>query len=431
MKKTAVRGAYIVKNSKEIIRDGYVIIEDGTIADITGVLPEGAFEILGGSNDIVLPGLINTHTHAAMTLFRGIADDLALEEWLHKYMFPLEAKHVSPDFVYLGTLLACLEMIKTGTTGFCDGYFFMDEAGRAATEAGMRAWLGEVTSIYPTPSIKDPAESFDKVEAFIRNWTDNDMVKPTVFPHAVYTTDKDTLIKSYELSMKYGIVLQTHLNETKTEVKDCMDKHGLTPIGLMNSLGCLASGNVLAVHCVAVDKDDIDILSNTKTSVAHCAKSNKKLASGIAPVDKMLKAGINVTIGTDGCASNNSLDMFSEMSTAAKLQKVDNFDPTVLSAHDVLDMATVKAARALKFEEGGRIEKGCPADMIVLDGDAPNLVPVYNPVSHAIYAAHGLNVKDSVIAGKVVMKDFKCLTIDEKAVIKECRRLRDTIAKSL
>jgi 5-methylthioadenosine/S-adenosylhomocysteine deaminase len=430
MKRTAVRGAYIVKNSSEVIRKGYVIIEGGIVSDVTEVLPEGEFEILGGPDDIVLPGLINTHTHAAMTLFRGIADDMALEEWLNKYMFPLEAKYVDAEFVYLGTLLACLEMIKSGTTAFCDGYFFMDEAGRAIKEAGMRAWLGEVTSIYPTPSIKDPSKSFEKVEAFIKNWVDDDMVKPTVFPHAVYTNTPQTIQRSYELACKYDIILQTHLNETKTEVRDCKAKNGVTPIKLMDTLGCL-SERVLAAHCVVLDNEDIDILASREVSVAHCAKSNKKLASGIAPVDKMIKAGVNVTIGTDGCASNNTLDIFSEMSTAAKLHKVSNMDPTVLGAHDVLDMASLNGARAFGFPGGGRIEKGGPADMIVLDGDAPNLVPVYNPVSHAIYAAHGPNVKDSIIAGRIIMRDFKCLTIDEKAVIRECRRLKEKIENRL
>jgi 5-methylthioadenosine/S-adenosylhomocysteine deaminase len=430
MKRTAVRGAFIVKNSREIIRNGYVIIKGGIIDDITGIRPEGDFDILGGRHDIILPGLINTHTHAAMTLFRGIADDLALEEWLNKYMFPLEAKFVDAEFEYLGTLLACLEMIKSGTTAFCDGYFFMDEAGRAIKEAGMRAWLGEVTCIYPTPSIKDPEQSFEKVEAFIKNWIDDDMVKPTVFPHAVYTNNPLTLQRSFELACKYDIILQTHLNETKTEVSDCRAKHGVSPIKLMDKLGCL-SERVLAAHCVSVGDEDMQILAERKVSVAHCAKSNKKLASGIAPVDDMLKSGINVTIGTDGCASNNTLDIFSEMSTAAKLHKVSNMDPTVLDAHEVLDMATLNAAKAFMFEGGGRIEKGGPADMIVLDGDAPNLVPVYNPVSHAIYAAHGPNVKDSIIAGRVVMKDFKCLTIDQKAIIKECRLLQKKIEKRL
>jgi 5-methylthioadenosine/S-adenosylhomocysteine deaminase len=430
MKKIAVRGAYIVKNSKEIFNNGYVIIENGTVADFADKLPDGDFDIIGGENDIVLPGLINAHTHAAMTLFRGIADDLALEEWLNKYMFPLEAKFVDPEFEYLGTMLACLEMIKSGTTAFCDGYFFMNEAGRAIKEAGMRAWIGEVTSIYPTPSIKNPAESFEKVEAFIKNWIDDDMVKPTLFPHAVYTNDIKTLERSFELAAKYGIILQIHLNETRTEVSECIAKHGVSPIKLMDTLGCL-SDKVVAAHCVISDSEDILILAKRNVTVAHCAKSNKKLASGIAPIEKMLKAGVNITIGTDGCASNNSLDMFSEMSTAAKLHKVNNFDPTVLGAHDMLNMGTSNAAKAFMLERGGKIEKGCPADMIVLDGDAPNLVPVYDPISHAIYAAHGLNVKDSIIAGRVVMKDRRCLTIDEKAVIKECRLFKKKIEQGL
>jgi 5-methylthioadenosine/S-adenosylhomocysteine deaminase len=430
MKRTAVRGAHIVKTSNDIIRDSYVIIENGLVADITKDLPEGDFEVIGGRHDIVMPGLVNAHNHAAMTLFRGIADDMKLEVWWNKYMFPLEQRFVDKEFEYLGTLLACLEMIKSGTTAFCDGYFFMDEGGRAIKEAGMRAWLGDVLSIYPTPSVKDPAATFERTEEFILRWIDDEMVKPTVFPHAVYTNSLESLKKAHEIACKYDVVLQTHISETIHEVEDCRKKYGMSPVKVYDKAGCL-SERVVAAHCVAVDDDDIRILAERKVTVAHCAKSNKKLASGIAPVDKMLKAGVRISIGTDGCASNNNLDMFSEMSTAAKLHKVDNLDPTVMSAHDVLEMATANGARMFRIKDGGRIEKGCPADIIVLDGNAPNLVPVYNPISHAIYAAHGTNVKDTIIAGKVVMKNFKCLTIDEKTIIKECRKLQKKIEKQL
>jgi 5-methylthioadenosine/S-adenosylhomocysteine deaminase len=293
----------------------------------------------------------------------------------------------------------------------------------------MRAWLGEVTSIYPTPSIKDPSESFEKVEAFIMNWIGNEKIRPTVFPHAIYTNNPTTLKRSFELAEKHDIILQTHVSETFSEVQACAAQYGMSPVKFLDSLGCL-SDRVVAAHCVAVDDEDIGIISERKVSVAHCAKSNKKLASGIAPVDDMLKAGVNVMIGTDGCASNNSLDMFSEMSTAAKLHKVDCMDPTVLGACSVLDMATINACHAFRLNGGGRIEKGGHADIIVLDGDAPNMVPIYNPVSHAIYAANGLNVKHTIIAGRVVMKDYKCLSLDEKAIIKECRKFQKKIDKN-
>lgn len=428
MKRIAVRGAYIVENANRISTDGYVLVEDGKIAGVTKKLPEGDFEVIGGRHDIVLPGLVNAHTHAAMTLFRGIGDDMKLEVWWNKYMFPLEKRFVDGDFEYLGMMLACLEMIRSGTTAFCDGYFFSDDGARAVKQAGLRAWIGDVISIYPTPSVKDPAESFEITEGIISRLKGDDMVKPTVFPHAVYTNDLEYLGKAHELACRHDVILQTHISETDHEVSECRKRFGMSPVKAYDSVGCL-SERVVAAHCVAVDDEDISILAERKVTVAHCAKSNKKLASGIAPVDKMLKAGVRIAIGTDGCASNNNLDMFSEMSTAAKLQKAKNLDPTVMNAHDVLEMATLNGARMFRIKNGGRIEKGSPADIIVLDGNAPNLVPVYNPVSHAVYAAHGTNVKDSIIAGRVVMKNFKCLTIDEKAIIRECRRLQKKIAK--
>ena len=427
MKKIAINGAYIIKTPSDIVKNGFVIIDKGTVTEIIHELPEGDFEILGGAHDIVMPGLINTHGHAPMSLLRGVADDLRLEEWLNNYIFPLEAKFADAEFVYLGTMLSCLEMIQTGTTAFADGYMLADYVGKAANEAGMRAWLGEGVVKFPTRFIKDPSEAFEKLEGYVGRWKDNPLVKPTVCPHSVYTCELEQIVKTHEFVKKNDIIMQIHVSETWAEVDNCKKEFGVSPVGLLEKLGCL-SERVIAAHCVAVDDNDIEMLAKRGVSLAHCPRSNKKLASGIAPVEKMEKAGINVTLGTDGCASNNNLDMFQEMATAAKLHKVDSLDPTVLGAADVLQMATRNAAKALKFKGGGRIEQGCPADIIVLDGNASNLVPVYNPVSHTVYAAHGLNVKHSIIAGRVVMKDYKCLTIDKEALIAECRKVSEKIA---
>ena len=427
MERIAINGAYIIKTPSDIVKNGFVIIEKGTVTEIIQELPEGDFELIGGAHDIVMPGLINTHGHAPMSLLRGVADDLRLEDWLYNYIFPLEARFADAEFVYLGTMLACLEMIQTGTTAFADGYMLADYVGKAAYKAGMRAWLGEGVVKFPTRFINDPSQAFSILQEQVERWKDNTFITPTVFAHSVYACEPEQIVKTHEFVKKNGIIMQIHVSETWAEVDNCKKEFGVSPVGLLEKLGCL-SDIVIAAHCVAVDDNDIEMLAKRGVSLAHCPRSNKKLASGIAPVEKMEKAGINVTLGTDGCASNNNLDMFQEMATAAKLHKVDNLDPTVLGAVDVLQMATRNAAKALKFKGGGRIEQGCPADIIVLDGNASNLVPVYNPVSHVVYAAHGLNVKHSIIAGRVVMKDYKCLTIDEDVLIAECRKVGDKIA---
>jgi 5-methylthioadenosine/S-adenosylhomocysteine deaminase len=421
----AVRGAYVVKGPGDVVRDHYVVVEGDTIREITPKLPEGITEVLGGSGDIVMPGLINTHTHAAMTLFRGYADDLPLMTWLKDYIFPAEATFVDPEFVYLGTLLAAWEMTRSGTTAFCDGYFFEDEVGRAAREVGIRAWLGEGILQFPSPSLKDPSATIEHSRSFVGRWLDDPLVRPTVFPHAVYTCNPDLLERAYALAEEHDLVFQIHLSETSSEVQQAHELYGTTPARLLDSLGCLSS-RTLAAHCVFLDDEEISLLAQRGVSVAHNAESNMKLASGIASVTAMIARGVNVTVGTDGCASNNNLDMISELSTVAKLHKVSTMDPTVIDDCTALAMATVNAAQALKFD-GGRLEAGMPADIVTLDGSAPNLVPIYNPVSHIVYAANGANVKDVVIAGKIVVRDFTSLTVDEKALLKECRRIAETI----
>jgi 5-methylthioadenosine/S-adenosylhomocysteine deaminase len=426
MKSFAVRGGYVVKGPRDVVRDQYVIVEGTAIREITPQLPEGITEVLGGPDDIVMPGLVNTHTHAAMTLFRGYADDLPLMTWLQDYIFPAEAKFVDREFVYLGTLLAAWEMTRSGTTAFCDGYFFEDQVGRAAKEVGIRAWLGEGILQFPSPSLQDPARTIEHSRKFIGRWLDDPLVRPTVFPHAVYTCSTELLQQAYALAEEFDLVFQIHLSETAAEVEQIREKFGMTPVRLLESLGCL-SGRTLAAHCVHLDDEEIALLARTGVSVAHNAESNMKLASGIAPVPAMIAAGVNVTVGTDGCASNNNLDMISELSTVAKLHKVSTMDPTALDDCTALALATENAARALKFM-GGRIEAGRPADIITLDGRAPNLVPIYNPVSHVVYAANGSNVRDVVINGRIVVKDFTSLTVDEEALVRECRKIRKRIA---
>jgi 5-methylthioadenosine/S-adenosylhomocysteine deaminase len=427
MSKFAVQGGYVIKSAYDVMKDHFVIVDKSKIIDITPDLPEGITEILGGPHDIVMPGLINTHTHAPMTLFRGIADDLPLMTWLKDYIFPAEAKHVNREFVYIGSLLAAWEMTRSGTTAFCDGYFYEDEVGRASKEVGIRAWIGEGILQFPTPSLSDPERAIAHARNFILRWLDDDLVRPSVFPHAAYTCTKQILKDAYALAEEFNLLYQIHLSETVSEVEQIRKDHNMSPVELLDSIGCL-SIRTLAAHCVVLNDREIALLAKRMVSVAHNAESNMKLASGIAPVPKMIKAGVNVSIGTDGCASNNNLDIISEISTVAKLHKIACMDPTVLDECTAMSLVTENGARALHFD-GGRIEPGRPADIVVLDGKAPNLVPVHNPVSHIIYAATGGNVKDVVINGKIVVKDYKSLTVDEESLIKECRSIQEYISR--
>jgi 5-methylthioadenosine/S-adenosylhomocysteine deaminase len=421
MSRIAVQGGYVIRDASTVCEDRYVIVEDGLIVDVSPVLPPDIEEVLGGPHDIVMPGLINTHTHAPMTLFRGMADDLPLMTWLKEHIFPAESRHVDPAFVYTGSLLAAWEMTRAGTTAFCDGYFHEDEVGRAAKEVGMRAWIGEGILKFPTPSLADPLRTLEHSRAFIERWKDDPLVRPTVFPHAVYTCTPELLRGAYGLACEYDLVYQIHLSETASEVEEARKATGMSPVRYLDSLGCLGR-RTLAVHCVVLDGDDIRIMAERGVSVSHNAESNMKLASGIAPVPELLRSGVNVTVGTDGCASNNNLDLIGEIATVSKLHKVASMDPTVLTGRTALSMVTVNGARALGFA-GGVIEPGRPADIAVLDGDSPNLVPVHDPVSHVVYAAGGLNVKDVVIDGRVVVRDSRSLTVDEEALLKECRAI--------
>jgi len=427
MSRFAIQGGYVIKAPHDVLKDQYVIVEDSLIKDVTPDLPVDITEVLGGPHDIVMPGLINTHTHAPMTLFRGMADDLPLMTWLKDYIFPAEARFVDKEFVYIGSLLAAWEMTRSGTTAFCDGYFFEDEVGRAAQEVGIRAWIGEGILQFSTPSLADPKRTIDHTRSFVERWKDNTLVKPTVFPHATYTCTPEILKAAFGLAQEYDLIFQIHLSETRGEVEQVRKDHLLSPVELLDSIGCL-SERTLAAHCVVLSPEEIALLARRKVSASHNAESNMKLASGIAPVPEMIAAGVNVCIGTDGCASNNNLDIIGEISTVAKLHKINCMDASVLDECTALAMITENGAKALHFN-GGRIEPGRLADITVLDGKAPNMVPVHNPISQIVYAATGANVKDVVINGRIIVKDFTSLTVDEEALIKECRSIQKHIGK--
>ena len=369
-------------------------------------------------NGLLAPGLINTHTHAAMSLFRGIADDLKLQDWLNNFIFPAEAKNVSPDFVRWGTRLACLEMLLSGTTTFTDMYYFEDVVAEVAKEAGMRGVLGETVIGFPVADAKTPADALKFSEKFLARFHNDPLVVPAIAPHAPYTNSDDTLKAARALANKYNAPILIHISETKKEVQDSQAQFHETPVQRLNAIGFF-NGRTVGAHCVWVDAKDRDILKAKNVGVAHCPSSNMKLASGAAPVVEMLAQGIAVGLGTDGPAgSNNDFDMFEEADLAAKLQKLVRMDPEALPATKAFEMATIGGARVLGLDrEIGSLEIGKRADMISVDLDAPNAVPMYDVYSQLVYALKGSNVRDVVVNGKDVVRDKRSLTLDNAAVI--------------
>jgi len=388
-------------------------------------------ETLDFPNAILMPGLINAHTHAAMTCFRGIADDMELMKWLNEYMFPAEARNVNPELAYWGSLLACAEMIKSGTTTFSDMYIFEAETARAAKEAGMRCLIGEVLYDFPSPSYKTPAEGLAYTENLIQTWADDPLVSVMVEPHALYTCSPDLLKASKALADRYGVLLSTHLLENKAEAKQLKKKLGCRATTFLKEIGLLDE-RFFAFHCVVMDEDDIRLFADNGCKVVHNPESNMKLASGVAPISLMLKHGICVGLGTDGCASNNNLDMFAEMDTAAKLEKSARLDPTVMSAATVLKMATSDGARVLGMDHlVGMLAVGMKADLCIVDMNKPHLTPMYDEYSHLAYTVGGADVDTVLINGRVVMHNRRLTTIDEAEVMRRVRKIALRIRESL
>lgn len=393
---------------------GDSILAVGKAADLLAAYP-GA-EVIAEPHGLIMPGLVNVHTHAAMSLFRGLADDLPLMQWLQEYIFPLEAT-LTGELVYRGTLLSLCEMIKSGTTSFCDMYLFAGDVARAVEEAGIRAWVGEVLYDFPSPNYGELENGFVYTQDLLDRYRNHPLVNVTLDPHAVYTCSPDLLTRLGAMARKQGALYVIHLAENEEEVRTCRERYGRTPVEHLEALGLLGP-HVVADHCVMLTSAEIALLAERDVKVAHCPESNLKLASGIAPVVQMLEAGITVGIGTDGSASNNDVDMFGEMNTTAKIHKVARMDPTAMSAAATLHAATLGGARVLDADRlVGSLEPGKKADCIVLDLDQPHLTPIYHPVSHLVYAARGSDVIHSVINGRVVMRDRRLLTLDEVAIL--------------
>ncbi|AEB08255.1 amidohydrolase family protein [Desulfobacca acetoxidans] len=422
-----------LNEANDIHQDGALAIRKDTIVAV-GPRPEilarfSAATVLDYAADIILPGLINAHTHAAMTCFRGLADDLPLEVWLNDYIFPAE-RQISRDLVYWGTKLAIAEMLLSGTTTFCDMYLFADAVAQAAREAGMRAVVGEVLYDFPSANYGPKDNGLRFTEELIQTWRHDPLIRVAVQPHAVYTCSPDLLKRCGELAERHDTRLIIHLSETRQEVADCQQHYGASPVEHLFNLGLLNT-RLVADHGVALSHHDQDLLAAQGVSVVHCPESNMKLASGVAPIVSLLAKGVNVALGTDGCASNNNLDLFQEMDTAAKLHKVYHLDPTVMSASTVLHLTTVSGARALNLHDRiGSLEPGKQADLIVIDCDRPHLTPMYQPYSQLVYAAMGADVRTVVIAGRPVVQDRRLLTLDvEEAMAKVREYARQIKAK--
>jgi 5-methylthioadenosine/S-adenosylhomocysteine deaminase len=415
------------------VRGGVVRIRGGRILSVDDEAEEtgdpGA-EVLDARNGVVLPGLVNTHGHTAMTLFRGFADDLPLAEWLFDHIFPAEARFLDPGTVYWGTLLGCLEMIASGTTCVADGYFFQDATLEAFERAGLRALIAQGVIDFPAPGVPRPEDNLTAGRAFLESWSGfSERITTGLFCHSPSTCSEATLRGALEISREFGTPLQTHLSETAGEVEEIVKRTGERPVPYLDRLGVLTPG-LIAAHAVHLDAEEIALLAERRVCIAHVPESNMKLASGAAPVHAFLEAGMRVGLGTDGCASNNNLDLVQEMDTAAKLSKVVDGDPTHLSADAVLRMATSEGAAVMGLErEIGTLEPGKRADLIVIGLDRPHLQPVYNPVSTIVYSATGADVRHTVVDGKVLMKDRRFTAIDPDEVMDRVSSIGRTIKR--
>jgi 5-methylthioadenosine/S-adenosylhomocysteine deaminase len=364
-----------------------------------------------------------------MILFRGLADDLPLATWLNDYIFNAEGRWLNPENVYTATLLSCAEMVLSGTTTFCDGYFFEDAVAAAVQEFGMRAILGQGIVDFPAPGVPDPEKNIAEAERFIQGWEGKTpLVTPSLFCHSPYTCSEKTLKKARRVADETGTLFQIHVAETQSEVAQIREKHGASPVQYLDSIGTLNS-KTLVVHAIWVDDSDIACMAERNVGISVTTESEMKLASGVAPVPAFLKRGIAVGLGTDGCASNNNVDMFQEMDFVAKLHKVKLIDPTLLNARQVLTLATRGSAEAIGLgSHVGSLEVGKKADLIIIDTHKPHLTPLYDPASHLVYAASGGDVRDVIIDGRVLVKDRSLLTIEVEPVIEAVERLARQIA---
>jgi len=430
-------GTVVTMNAeRRIIEDGAVAVNGDTIEALGSrasiEAKYTAAQTINAGGKLVLPGFINGHTHVPMTLLRGLRDDVTLDEWLRKYIFPAEAKNVTEEFVRRGTRLAAAEQIRGGVTTFADMYYFEDAVAEETKAAGMRGVLGETILDFPAPDNNSFAAMLESTEKFLKRWQGDALIHAAVAPHSIYTCSQKTLQDSAALARKYSAPILIHVAEMKKELDDSRAKNGTTPVQYLDKLGILGP-DMVAAHCIFVDEADRKILAQRQVGCVHNPSSNMMLASGVAPVIEERAAGVAVGLGTDGPAgSNNDLDLMEEMDLAAKLQKITKMDPQALGAKTVVEMATIEGARALHMgKEIGSLEAGKKADLIVIGLDAPNGVPMYDVYAQLAYALKGSDVETVIIGGRVVMRDKKLLTVDESAVIAKAKEVKNKIAASL
>jgi len=420
---------------RRVIEDAGVAISGGRIVAVGSrkeiVAKYTAAQTVDARGKIIIPGLINGHTHIPMTLFRGLADDLDLQDWLTKYIFPAEAKNVSEEFVRAGTRLGLAEMIRGGTTTYCDMYYFEDAIADETAKAGVRGVLGETVIDFPVADNKTNAEAMAYTERFVKKWQGHELITPAIAPHAPYTVSEEHLKAARAFSDRTGAPIVTHISETKREVDDSLKAKGASPIDYLSRIGFL-NHRVIAAHVVWPSVDEIGTLKRAGVGVVHNPQSNMKLASGVSPVPKMLAEGLRVGLGTDGAASNNDLSMWEEMDTAAKLHKLFSGDPKVISAREAFELATIRGAEALHMEkEIGSIETGKRADLVIVERDSLSQTPSYNIYSDLVYATKASDVQTVIINGRIVMRDRRLLTLDEASIKASARIFRDQIIKSL
>jgi 5-methylthioadenosine/S-adenosylhomocysteine deaminase len=421
---------------RAIVEDGAVVIKGDTILEVGSRAElEGKYQAaqtIDARGTLVLPGFVNGHTHVPMTLFRGLHDDVTLDEWLHKYIFPAEAKNVNAEFVRWGTRLAAAEQIRSGITTFADMYYFEDVIAEETKAAGMRGVLGETFIDFPAPDNKSEAEMLAYTEKFLKRWQGDPLIQAAPAPHSIYTCSRKTLQDSAALARKYKAPILIHVAEMKKEWEDSEKQNGMSPVGYLNSIGVLGP-DVVAAHCIYVDETDRELLAQKQVGCVHNPSSNMMLASGVSPVAEIRAAGVAVGLGTDGPAgSNNDLDLMEEMDLAAKLAKITKMSPTALNAKAVVEMATIDGAKALHMDkEIGSLEPGKKADLILISLDEPNAVPMYDIYAQLAYALKASDVETVVIGGKVVMRDRKLLTVNEEQAIQKAREYKKTIAASL
>ena len=432
-KKILIRGCTLLTEATAPLRNDHFVTIEGPLVSSLGSMAQcpgtDDYLVIDAHSKLVMPGLVNGHNHSAMTLFRGFADDLSLRSWLHDHIFPAEAAHVNPEMIYWSAKLAAAEMISSGTTCVADGYFYSNHAAQAFSDAGVRAVVGHGIVDFSVPSVPDPSKNIETVESFIDHWQGRSpLVTPAVFAHSPYTCSPATLVEAKRLADRKGVRFFIHLAESEEEQQQIIDPRGSSPTNHLEALGLL-DRNCTCIHTIWLDDQDIATLAARRVGIVTCPQSNAKLASGIAPITALLDQGATIGLGTDGCASNNSLDLFREMDMLAKLQKLSNKDATAMSAKEVLKCATDSGARAVGLDSIGSITPGMAADLILLDIHGSHLVPFYSQDT-LVYGATGSDVDSVIIDGRLIMHDKKILTFEVDEVIEKMKILAETVARA-